>query len=57
MPDREEQATEGKGRSRSKGKAKGKRTTSQDGPPTKVKRPARERVVVLEDEDEYLDDA
>ena len=57
VPDREEQATEGKGRSRSKGKAKGKRTTSQDGPPTKVKRPARERVVVLEDEDEYLDDA
>ena len=58
VPDREEQqAPEGKGRSRSKGKAKGKRSPSQEGPPTKVKRPARERVVVLEDEDEYLDDA
>ena len=57
VPDRDAQEPEGKGRSRPKGKAKGKRAPSQDGPATKVKRPARERVVVLEDEDEYLDDA
>ena len=58
VPDREEQETEGKRQSRSRGKVKGKRgAPSQEGPPTKVKRPARERVVVLEDEDEYLDDA
>ena len=57
VPDREEQqAPESKGRGRAKGKAKGKRSSSQEGPPTKVKRPARERVVVLEDADEYLDD-
>ena len=57
VPDRDAQEPEGKGRSRSKGKVKGKRAPSQDGPATKVTRPARERVVVLEDEDEYLDDA
>ncbi len=58
VPDREAQETPdtSKAKGRPKGKGKGKRSTSQEGPPTKVKRPARERVVVLEDADEYLDD-
>jgi N utilization substance protein A len=59
VPDREKQEAPpdtSKGKGRPKGKTKGKRSTPQEGPPTKVSRPARERVVVLEDEDEYLDD-
>jgi len=59
VPDREKQEAPpdtSKGKGRPKGKTKGKRSTPQEGPPAKVSRPARERVVVLEDEDEYLDD-